>query len=141
MFFFGKATATDDKNPAHGPITSVIGKDMILKGDISFQGKLRLDGRVDGNAKGVHLILGTSGHIAGDVEAEVLVCHGTVNGDIKVRKLFATNGCVINGKIQTNDLAVESGASLCGEVKASTKDLRLIQKNEHPEVMQSGDVR
>jgi len=118
------------KESADGAINSIIGQDMVLSGDVSFQGKLRLDGRVEGDVKGEHLVLGETGHIAGDVEASVFVCHGTVSGDISAEKLFAVDGCRINGKIQATDLSVESGASVVGEVRASAKDLRLVSGSE-----------
>lgn len=126
MRIFKSRKTSGPKDFGSGPITSIVGKDMVIKGDISFQGKLRLDGKIEGDVQGENLILGETGHITGDVEVQVFVCHGTVSGDLKVQKLFAVDGCKIHGAIQTVDLSVESGASVCGEVKASSNDLRLV---------------
>lgn len=119
MGFFNKKKTAALRDVGNDPITSIVGKDMVLTGNISFQGKLRLDGKVEGDVKGENLILGDSGHITGDVDAQIFVCHGVVSGDIKVQKLFAIEGCRIQGTIQATDLSVESGASLFGEIKAS----------------------
>jgi cytoskeletal protein CcmA (bactofilin family) len=55
MGFFNKQGIGETKSET---ITSVIGADMQLSGDISFKGKLRLDGRAEGNIRGEYLILG-----------------------------------------------------------------------------------
>lgn len=126
MRLFKRKKSSGPEDFGSAPITSIVGKDMTICGNISFQGKLRLDGKIEGDVQGENLILGETGHITGDVEVQVFVCHGTVTGDIKVQKLFAIEGCKIHGTIHTADLSVESGASVCGDVKTSANDLRLV---------------
>ena len=110
-------------------ISSVVGKGMTLIGDISFTGKLRMDGKVEGNVKGEHLILGETGSITGDIEIDTCSCQGRVNGNIKAKDLSVVKGCRIDGNVETVNLAVEPGAFLNGEVKVEANDLRLVKGN------------
>lgn len=114
-------------------ITSVIGADMQLAGDISFKGKLRLDGKAEGNIRGEYLILGESGIISGDVVVSTFVCSGRVEGTVNVQKLYVVKSGFIEGKVETMDLAVESGAVLNGEIKSRSQELRLVPGSAAPE--------
>lgn len=107
-------------------VTSIIGQDMQMVGDISFKGKLRLDGKAEGNIQGDYLILGDSGIILGDIMVNTFVCAGRVQGNVNVKKLQVIKSGTINGKVDTADLAVESGAALNGEIKSRAKELRLM---------------
>ena len=131
MSFFNKNTSSDDQDNQSGKIaiTSIIGDGMTIIGDVSFTGKLRLDGQIKGNIKGEYLILGESGQITGDIEAETCALQGTIHGDIKARNMNVIKGCRIDGKVTTVNLSVESGAAINGEVKVDEKDLRLIKND------------
>lgn len=129
VFFKNKGSAGDCPEA----ITSVIGKDMQLVGDISFKGRLRLDGMAEGNIKGEYLILGEEGVVNGDVACDVFVCSGKVEGNVNVKKLHVIKGGVISGKVETLDLTVESGAFLNGEVKSKNQELRLVPGSSIPQ--------
>lgn len=125
MNFF-KIKGSPGNGQGRDAITSIIGKEMQLAGDVNFKGRLRLDGSADGNISGEYLILGEEGMITGDVACEVFVCSGRVEGNVNVKKLHVVKGGIITGKVETLDLAVESGAFLNGEVKSRTQELRLV---------------
>jgi len=114
----------DDNNVA---ISSIIGKGMNFTGNVDFTGKLRLDGSIEGNVKGDHLIMGETGRITGDVDIETFICQGRVQGNIKACNLNVVKGCRIDGNVEAVNLLVEGGASLNGEVKVETSDLRLLK--------------
>ena len=108
-------------------INSILDEGMFVAGDVSFKGKARVDGRIEGNVRGDYLILSESGIIVGDIEVEVVVCQGRVDGNIKAEKLHAQHAAKISGSLDVIDLTVDSGASLNGDVKAHTQDLRLLE--------------
>jgi cytoskeletal protein CcmA (bactofilin family) len=129
MSFFKKRDdslelASGDNNVA---ISSIIGTGMNFAGNVSFTGKLRLDGTIEGNVKGEHLILGEAGSIIGDIDIETFTCQGKVRGNINARNLNVVKGCRIDGNVEAVNLLVEGGASLNGEVKVETNDLRLVK--------------
>jgi cytoskeletal protein CcmA (bactofilin family) len=113
--------------------TSIISSDMSMAGNVTFKGLLRLDGKVEGNVKGEHLILGVTAKVVGDVDAANLVCHGHVEGNVTAKKLHVTKGATITGRVMTADLSVESGALLNGEIKSPSQDLRLLPDSSKPE--------
>lgn len=133
MAFFSKSGPDSQDLDRDAKVTSIIGKEMRIVGDVSFKGKLRLDGKVEGNIKGEYLILGESGSISGDVAGDVFVCSGYVKGNINVKKLHVFKGGTINGKVESTDLEVESGSVLNGEVKSRSKDIRLVPGTSIPE--------
>jgi cytoskeletal protein CcmA (bactofilin family) len=108
-------------------ISSIIDEGMSVAGDVSFKGKARVDGKIEGNVRGEYLILGESGIIIGDLEVEVAICQGRVDGNIKAKKLHAQQAAKISGSLDVIDLTVDSGASLSGDVKAHSKDLRVVE--------------
>jgi len=113
-------------------ISSIIGAGMTITGDLSFSGKLKLEGGIKGDVQGEYLIVGKTGIVTGDIHTETCICQGRVVGNIKSRNLSVIKGCRIEGNVETVNLAVESGASLIGEVKVDDKDLRLIKKDSAP---------
>ena len=102
-------------------ISSIIDASMSITGEITFKGKTRIDGTINGNIKGEHLILSKEGKITGDVQIISFICQGTFNGNIETSILTARKGSTINGTIVAENLTVEPGASIDGEIKASAK--------------------
>ncbi|MEE4243078.1 MAG: polymer-forming cytoskeletal protein [Desulfopila sp.] len=103
-------------------ISSIIDASMTLTGEMSFKGKTRIDGQINGNIKGEHLILSKDGKINGDVIVSSFICQGNFTGNIEAKILTARKGSSIQGKIVAGSLTVEPGARLDGEIKAATKD-------------------
>lgn len=131
MFSFTKNDSADSDG-SKDMVTSIIGKDMHISGDITFKGKMRLDGKAEGNIRGEYLILGESGSIVGDVAVAAFVCSGQVEGNVNVKKLHVIKGGTINGTVETSDMEVESGAVLNGEIKSRSKDIRLVPGSSIP---------
>ncbi|MDH3359338.1 MAG: polymer-forming cytoskeletal protein [Desulfobulbaceae bacterium] len=133
MSFFKKDVTANFEQDNKVMNTSVIGKEMTITGNISFKGKLRFDGNIKGNISGDYLILGSTGHITGDIMVENFTCQGQVDGNVNAKKLLVISDGTINGKVEATDLSVESGAALNGEIKSRTKDLRLVPGTSIPE--------
>ncbi len=101
-------------------ISSIISNDMRVTGELSFKGKARVDGVVDGNIKGDHLVLSESGKVHGDLELATLICHGSIEGNVKAQKVTAHSSSSLKGNLVATSLTVESGAKLNGEVSSSS---------------------
>ncbi|MEA3464760.1 MAG: polymer-forming cytoskeletal protein [Thermodesulfobacteriota bacterium] len=119
------SSSKKDKNPE--VLTTVLGEGTEITGEMSFQGTMRIDGQFDGNLCGEHLIISAKGKVVGDVIAQSCVCYGQVDGNLTVEALHVKQGGRIDGTVSTNDLAVELGSALNGEVKPKKKELRLVQ--------------
>lgn len=100
-------------------ISSILAKDLRVTGELSFKGKARIDGIVDGNIKGEHLVLSESGKVHGDLDLVSLICHGTVEGNIKAQQVTTHRTAFIHGSLVATSLTVEPGARLKGEITSS----------------------
>jgi cytoskeletal protein CcmA (bactofilin family) len=113
----------------NNPISSIIGQDIVVTGNLTFNSKIQVDGKIIGDLNGDCLILSASGKIKGNIEAKSITCYGKIDGDLKVNKLFLKKNGVINGSVETSDLSVESGGFLNGEIKSRQQpiDLEVLQ--------------
>ena len=111
-------------------ISSIIDANMVMKGELIFEGKARIDGTIEGNIQGEHLVLSEGGKIIGDIEVSTLVCHGTMEGNVKASLVTARKSCRMHGRIESNSLTVEPGAAISGELKVASNDLHLVDPKE-----------
>lgn len=129
MGIFAKKPDTLDKEiqKAEGEaISSIIDKSMTITGEIAFKGKAMIDGSINGNINGEHLILSKSGKIVGDIHVASFTCHGELQGNIQASIVVARKECAIRGKLEAGSLTVEPGALLDGEIHASTREFRSL---------------
>ena len=117
-------------------ISAIIDKTMSISGEISFKGKTRIDGTVNGDIEGEHLVLSESGSITGDITVTSFVCHGSITGNIRANLVNARKGCYIHGSLEAVSLSVEPGAAIDGEVRAASKEkekfvTQTSEKNSH----------
>ena len=109
------------------PISSIIGKDLKIKGDLQFTGKARVDGKIEGDIRGDCLVLSETARINGNVDVEALICQGKIEGNLQVQNLLVKAGGIINGSITVEDLLVESGGIINGEVTVPKPELHVVE--------------
>jgi cytoskeletal protein CcmA (bactofilin family) len=129
MFTKKDTDAEDIRKAESEAIASIIDKNMVITGEISFQGKTKIDGVVTGNINGEHLIVSASGRISGDIKAVSFSCFGTLRGNVEAGIVIARKECSIHGKIIAGSLTVEPGAVLDGEIKAAMNKGAAAPKN------------
>ena len=113
MFFKKAAVDSADLNSPN----TVIGKGVYLEAvRITGQESIRIDGMYKGaiEIEG-SLVLGDSGSIVGDVDANYFLVAGEMNGNIKctTQLHFASTAKVV-GDIQTPSLIVDEGSQVTG---------------------------
>lgn len=130
MAMFGKAENVEQemKKVESEAISSIIDKSMTIKGELIFKGKARIDGTINGNIEGEHLILSETGKIVGDINVSSFNCYGTFEGNVKATMLTARKNSFMHGKLEAGNLTVEPGASIQGEIKAAAKEQPLEDK-------------
>ena len=80
----------------------------MVKGTITVEGDLRLDGIIEGNVscRG-KVVIGPQGRIKGNVTCTGAVLHGMLQGDIQVAEdLIMKSGCTMNGDVYTCKLEI-----------------------------------
>ena len=96
---------------------SMIGAGTSLKGDITSNGDLRIDGSLIGNIIGSSkVIIGANGSVEGDISCQQADIMGNVSGSIKAKELLQLkNGSVVKGNISAGKLQVEPAATFNGQ--------------------------
>lgn len=98
-------------------ISSVIGSDMEVEGNISAKEPVRVEGKVTGDvaSEGV-LIISAGGSVKGNVKGSSIIIGGSLEGDLCSggRTEVASTGKVI-GNIRTKSLIVDENAVFQGQ--------------------------
>ena len=104
-------------------ITTLIDKDIVISGDTTYTGGIRIDGKIKGNLK-VHgeegglLIMGHGSKITGDVEVEKAIINGEINGNVKCNDYLELNSnAIVNGNIEYDIIEVHEGSKINGILK------------------------
>ena len=117
--FNGKTKSDDFGAREEGVSTSasLIGAGTTMKGDITSNGDLRIDGALVGNIHcSAKVIIGANGSVEGDVNGAQADILGKVSGTIKVKDLLQLKGgSTVNGNLQAGKLQIEPTANFNGE--------------------------
>ncbi|MGB0360920.1 MAG: bactofilin family protein, partial [Endozoicomonas sp.] len=93
--------------------TTLISPETSITGDLHFSGRAHVDGTIHGNIFSEHgrLALTNSATVEGNIHAQNIVIHGTVNGNVYADEfLELISGAVVNGKVFYNVIEVANGA-------------------------------
>lgn len=121
MFNRSKAgTATrkpDPKRRSQASPPSLLAESLTIEGNLTSDGDLQIDGTVKGDIACRSLTLGEDGTVIGQITAETLHVRGRVEGRIIAATVELAASAVINGDILHDNLGVESGARIEGNLK------------------------
>lgn len=100
-----------------GTSASLIGAGTSLKGDISSNGDLRIDGKLVGNIDcTAKVVIGANGVVEGDISGQQADIMGTVTGSIKVKDLLQLkSSCIVSGNLYASKLQIEPAATFNGQ--------------------------
>jgi len=110
-------TEKPSSNGGGGNGTTLISAGTTIKGDISSNSDLRIDGTIIGNINSnAKIVIGNSGVVEGDIYGNHADIVGKTSGTIKVKELLQLRGeCVVNGNIYAGKLQVEPTATFNGQ--------------------------
>ena len=104
-------------------ITTLIDKDIVITGETSYSGGIRIDGKVKGNLKVLGkeeslLIMGHESIVEGDIEVGNAIINGKVIGNIKCANYLELNrDAIVNGNIKYGIIEMHEGAIVNGQLK------------------------
>lgn len=110
-----------------GELNALLGRGTRFEGTLIFEGKVRVDGRLDGRvrAEGV-LIVGEDAEVAADVEVDTLIVRGgTVRGDVTARdavEVYAPGK--VYGNIAAPEVYIEKGVVFEGACRMTEREPR-----------------
>lgn len=111
-----KSEAAAEITSSSSSSTSLIGNGTTLKGDISSNGDLRIDGKLIGNIHSTaKVVIGANGVVEGDINGVQADIMGKVTGTIKVKELLQLKASgTVNGNIHAGKLQIEPAATFNG---------------------------
>jgi cytoskeletal protein CcmA (bactofilin family) len=120
----------------HAEITAFLGKGTEFKGVLSFEGTIRVDGRVEGEIISKDtLIAGDEAHLQGEIGVGTIISSGKIVGNISAsQKVHILAPGVIEGNIKTPKLIIEEGVTfdgkceMAGQIKAA--DQKIVSLTE-----------
>jgi cytoskeletal protein CcmA (bactofilin family) len=97
--------------------TTLISAGTTLKGDISSNSDLRIDGTIIGNIhSSAKIVIGSNGVVEGDISGNQADIVGKVSGNIRAKELLQLRGeCVVTGNLYAGKLQVEPSATFNGQ--------------------------
>ena len=113
--------SADSPPPVPGH-TLVVGRDIVLTGDIEACERLIVEGRVEGEiADTRYLEIAESGRFKGNAAVEECVVAGACEGEITVTGLLSVRSKGrIKGKLRYAEIEIQRGGRLSGEIEILT---------------------
>lgn len=106
---------------------TIIGASIKVKGNFQGQGNIIIEGTLDGSLKtDANLYIGDRAKVTANIESKDAIINGEVRGNLKIHGYLALGGTAkIFGDIQYNELSVEKGALINGQL------LMLAENDRH----------
>ena len=127
---FTKPTTMSNEKTNGSSGATLISAGTTVKGDISSNHDLRIDGTIIGNVSSTaKIVIGASGSVEGDISGNQADIVGKVSGNIKTKDLLQLRGdCVVNGNVYAGKLQVEPTAIFNGQCHMGSNEKPIVEK-------------
>ncbi len=98
---------------------ATIGKSIVIKGDLSGDEDLIIDGKVEGRVQlpNNEITIGPDGRIAADIEAKSIIVVGQTAGDLNASQRVEVQATgTVEGNITAPRLQIHEGATVNGNI-------------------------
>jgi len=117
---------------ARGEIAN-IGKSVIIRGELSGNEDLYIDGHIEGaiEMKGNRLTIGPNGRVKANVSARSAVIQGKLEGNVRATdRVDLKQSAIVLGDIATQRISIEEGAYFKGGVDIQREAPKVESKGE-----------
>jgi cytoskeletal protein CcmA (bactofilin family) len=105
--------------------TTIITKGSFIKGEMTLDCNLYIDGEFEGTIQSKQLItIGKSGKVRGEIHTNHLVVQGRVEGSVEAERLEIMAVGSVVGSILSFELVIEAKGHFEGESKIKSKELK-----------------
>lgn len=113
--------------------TTVIGGDVTIKGEVTVEKGLRIDGRIEGSVKTEgQVLIGKSGELEAEIQAGTVIIEGKVMGNITATDRVQIDAPgQVHGDLTAPKLTMNEGATFVGKLNVgpnSKDDLRDVEE-------------
>jgi cytoskeletal protein CcmA (bactofilin family) len=109
-----------------------IGADVSIKGETTFEGQMRIEGKIEGkiSSKG-RIAIGKGAQVTADVSVGQATIEGTFKGNFTaMERLELTSSAHVMGDIRAPKLVIAEGATFVGNCHVAPDALKEAQKSE-----------
>ena len=114
----------------HTPF-SILGGDVVIRGDIEARVDLHIDGRVEGDIACAALVQGAESRIKGHVTAKSARISGTIEGSLTTEDLVVEGSARIMGDVTYQTISIATGGQIDGTLThkdpGTQGDLKLVK--------------
>ena len=106
--------------PRTGAGSAIIGPSITIKGDVSGDEDLLIQGRIEGkvNLAKHNVTIGSDGRVKADVQARTVVVEGEVEGDLRAQEqIILRHTAKVEGSITAPRVVLEDGAVFRGGIE------------------------
>ncbi len=116
--------------PDQSEITAFLGKGTEFKGVLSFEGTIRVDGKLDGEViSNDTLIAGDGAFLQGEISVGTIILSGKIVGNVNAsQKVHLLAPASVQGNIKTPKLIIEEGVTLDGKCEMAGEKKAAEQK-------------
>lgn len=108
-------------------IESFLGSNARIKGEMTVEGTLRLDGSIEGSLNADCVILSEQAMVKGDIAALKIVIAGTVEGNLRAKELVEIQSKgKVHGGVFTPKLSVIEGGEVNGKIEMKLEESQII---------------
>ncbi|TAM84726.1 MAG: polymer-forming cytoskeletal protein [Acidobacteria bacterium] len=109
----------DTSGSSQSQVQATIGRSIVLKGELSANEDLVIDGQFEGtvNLQDHCLTVGSNGKIKAEIQARQVVIYGAVNGNVSAReKVEVRRTGNVTGDLRSASVSIEEGAYFKGSI-------------------------
>ena len=115
-------------------IDTLIGPEVVIRGDLEFSGGLYVEGRILGKVvaaegKPASLLLAEQGTVEGEIRAPVVIINGTLVGDVHAgERIELAQKARVEGNVHYSVVEMSAGAQLSGRlVHVQSQEARALR--------------
>jgi cytoskeletal protein CcmA (bactofilin family) len=123
---------TNVGRPPERVAPSIIGPDLTIMGNLISAGEVQVDGEVQGDLHGSHVVVGEKARITGGILAQEIIVRGHVMGSIRGNKVMLQASSHVEGDVHHQALSIEQGAYFEGKSRRADDPLDDIVKPSMP---------
>ncbi len=94
---------------------SIIGPELQITGNLVSRGEVQIEGEVNGDIHGSHVLVGERATVTGSIVADEVVVRGHVMGSVRGRRVLLQSTSRVEGDVHHLTLAIEQGAYFEGK--------------------------
>lgn len=117
---------------------ATIGRTVVIKGEMSGNESLYIDGRVEGSVtfKDHRVTVGRNGVVQANISAREVVIMGKVTGNVECSdRVDIRSEGTLNGDVVSARISVEDGAMLRGSVQLNPTEQKQDKSHDTPKAM------